>query len=190
MSSIPQFERRCGRWAVQFSPATAEFECRHSATTARVSGVLRFERRSPDGAEGWSIESARDAATDRLALVDPDGNVQGYVVFCGDADRLEILAVHRAAQAYAGRLLISGCAELGENTFACRTSADRASRVVQMASGPADSALNDSLFDIDIAKLLNRYVFKVETIDYSFKVSMTKYPEHLHAEYDGELSDS
>jgi hypothetical protein len=46
-------------------------------------------------------------------------------------------------------LVLEGSVILGRRTFACRTQPCTDTRVVQLASGPADSALNNSLFDID-----------------------------------------
>ena len=139
---------RRGEWSAVFGAATATLECLHAPSGARVEGVLAFAVETRDGDEAWAVALPRDGVAERLALLDGQGNVQGYVAFAGDGGRLCIHVVHRAAQSYRGTLTFRGTARLGSETFACRTQAPEHSRVVQMASGPADSALNDSLFDV------------------------------------------
>ncbi len=131
-----------GSWSVQFSAPSLVL--RHPAG-ASLEAQLSFAR----GEETWSVVESRDAIPERLALLDAQSNVQGYLSFVGQGDRLEILVHHRTAQFYPGTLRCQGTAAVGTTTFACRLDAPAAdSKVVQLASGPADSALNDSLFDI------------------------------------------
>jgi len=147
----------CGEvsaWDIDFHPGSGRLDLTHGPSSARVNGVLRFEAMVGGESELWRIDVPRDGVPARLALLDRGENVQGYLMFKGAGDRLQILVLHRAAQSYRGRLSFEGVATLGDSTFACRTAAPRDSRVVQMASGPADSALNDSLFDVDADTLL------------------------------------
>ena len=136
------------KWQVRFDPKVAGLELVHPDSGARIAGRLSFAGESKDRTKPWSIVQPRDSVVTRLAILDPDANVQGYVTFGGTADVLYVTVVHRAAQSYKGTLNFQGTAELGRQTFACRTRPLTGSRVVQMASGPADSALNDSLFDV------------------------------------------
>ncbi len=106
----------CGSWTVDFDPASAGLKLRHD-TGASVSGELAFGR--DDAA--WRIGSSRDGVDERLALIDADGDVQGYLHFVAQGARLEVLVHHRAAQSYAGTLDFQGIAVLGKNSFACRT---------------------------------------------------------------------
>jgi len=78
----------------------------------------------------------------------------GYVAVASTGDTLRLTAVHRSAQNYRGELSWSGTAVLGAQVFACRTSPLEHSRVVQMASGQAESRLNDALFDPDTDTVL------------------------------------
>ncbi|NQT50938.1 alpha-galactosidase, partial [bacterium] len=137
-----------GEWQVAFDPSASALACAHAASGAAVEGVLSFQALRDDGAEAWRIVPSRDDVADRLALLAPDGDVQGYLAASVRGGVLSIRVVHRAAQAYRGTLRFHGTARLGADTFACRTRAPEAPRVVQMAAGPADSRLNDSLFDV------------------------------------------
>ncbi|NOY81460.1 MAG: hypothetical protein GXP31_10705 [Kiritimatiellaeota bacterium] len=137
-----------GGWEVRFFPETAGLELFHrDGGGVRISGVLRFETPGPDGqTEAWPIVQSRDGIRNRLALRDSRGDVQGYLRFTGRDGELELMVLHRAALAFSGRLAFNGTATLDTAAFACRTRPPRKPQVLQMASGPADSALNDSVF--------------------------------------------
>jgi len=144
MASSPDgFSLRRGGWRIRFDPA-AGFELRHPGTQTRLHGTLTFTV----AGQPWRLVRWRDEVVGRPAWLDPQGNVQGYLTFRQDGHRLEILVLHRCAQSYSGLLEFAGTATFGSDSFACRTAAPPSTRVVQMASGPADSALNDSLFDV------------------------------------------
>jgi hypothetical protein len=175
-----------GQWHVTFDEATSALDCRHRASGAAVSGTLSFEETaaaSPAKPVRWSVRLPRDSETERLALCDAKGDAQGYLAFTGQDATLRITALHRAAQAFAGRLTWQAEAKLGTQTFACRTRAPENSHgVVQMASGPADSLLNDSLFDIetDTALRLGGQSARIATINseppQTFRVSLEACP--------------
>ena len=116
-----------------------------------MAGILSFAV----GQDEWRIDDSRDALPERLALLDGQDNVQGYLHFVAEGTRLKVLAHHRTAQSYRGTLRFRGTAALGDDACACRAAAPVGdSAVVQLASGPADSALNDALFDIATDTLL------------------------------------
>lgn len=143
------WQRTTGAWRIDFDPERAMLTCTHDATGASVAGVLAFRAWNDGGKmDSWTVALPRDSVRDRLVLLEPDGNVQGYVVFVGQGDSLQIQVVHRAAQSYRGELTFEAVARVGVDTFACRTQPAPEGRVVQMASGYADSRLNDSLFDL------------------------------------------
>ena len=140
-----------GAWRVSFEPSSDSFSltCRHPDSGTTVSGPLTFLAVNASGAqESFTVVPARDSIASRLALRDPNGDIQGYVTFTGNGDSLEIRAIHRTAQNYAGTLHFDADVQLGGAAFACRTTPTPKGRVVQMAAGPADSRLNDSLFDM------------------------------------------
>lgn len=142
-TSPDSFALRCGQWRIRYAPG-AGLVLRHPAAGTRLEGSLTFT------VEGrpWRLTRWRDGVAGRPAWLDPAGNVQGYLSFRAQGDRLEILVLHRCAQSYSGLLEFTGTVRFGAESFACRTRPPAAARVVQMASGPADSALNDSLFDV------------------------------------------
>jgi len=132
-----------GNWQVTFQEADARLELVNASGEARVSGTLAFT----SGGQDWRVVAPRDAVTNRLALLDPRGNVQGYLAFQGEGDRLSLLAYHRTAQSYAGQLRMTGSVAFTPDSFACRTQPLKGSRVLQMGTGRPDTDLNDSLFD-------------------------------------------
>ncbi len=154
MADANRWELNAAGWEIRFAADTATLECRHAGTGARLVGVVSFEHVAGDKATAWTVVPPRDGVHARLALLDTQQNVQGYLVPQPRPDRLTLTVIHRTAQSYSGRLRFEGTAILGRRTFACRTRPNPASPVVQMASGPADSALNDSLFDMDSDTLL------------------------------------
>ncbi|MGD0226036.1 MAG: alpha-galactosidase [Terriglobia bacterium] len=117
------------------------------ATGTRLAGRLSFTVRRDGKVTGWSIQPARDSYPQRLALVDQANDAQGYLNVIDEGNRLSLEVLPRPPQVYTGELsFVPECA-LGARAFACRTRLPDQSLVVQMASGPADSLLNDSLFD-------------------------------------------
>ncbi len=132
-----------GNWQVTFDETHAKLELANEKGEVRVCGDLGFS----SGGKAWRVVSPRDAAKNRLSLLDDKGNVQGYVGFQGDGDRVSLLVYHRTAQSYAGELSFNGEIAFSPDSFACRMQPVKGSRVIQLATGGADSALNDSLFD-------------------------------------------
>ncbi|MGD0094448.1 MAG: alpha-galactosidase, partial [Planctomycetota bacterium] len=109
---------------------------------------------------------------------------QGYLCFTGQDATVQITVLHRAAQAFAGRLVWQAEVCLGKQSFACRTRPPGGAHgVVQMASGPADSLLNDSLFDIetDTALRLAGQTVKIVTVKeeppQAFQATLTAAPQ-------------
>ena len=131
-----------GPWAVTFDEATSQLELLDKDRNIAVAGTLSFES---DGA-AWTVSSPRDGVANRLALVDSDGNVQGYITFQQNGDTLDLMVEHRTRQFYAGTLSFVGEIRFRSDGFSCRTVPPKAERVLPFASGLADSARNDSLF--------------------------------------------
>ena len=134
-----------GSWQVTFHEAGAKLELANDKGEVRVSGTLGFTV----GGKAWQVGAPCDAVESRLALLDDKKNVQGYIAFQNNGDRLSLLVYHRTAQSYAGKLNFSGEVFFTPDSFACRTQPAQGSRVLQLATGGADSALNDSLFDAE-----------------------------------------
>lgn len=136
------------RWRVGFDAGSAVLCAEHTSSGAHVEGTLTFHRVDGKEERKWQVGAPRDAVRDRLVLIDESDNVQGYIRVGLERDSCYLTVIHRAAQAYHGRLTFDGTVTLGATSFACRTGAAGTGDVVQMASGPADSLLNDSVFDI------------------------------------------
>lgn len=132
-----------GNWQIAFDETDAKLDLSNAGGEVCLSGYIGFE----SGAKKWRIVAPRDAVPNRLALLDDKGDVQGYVSFQNNGDRLSMLVYHRTAQSYAGELTFRGKASFTPDSFACRAQLPKGGRVIQLASGTADSAMNDSLFD-------------------------------------------
>ncbi|MBN2291857.1 MAG: alpha-galactosidase [Pirellulales bacterium] len=149
-------------WSVQFDDKNSSIRCRHGKSGMVVQGRLAFEVWQGNKHVSWPVAVPRDAFERRLALVDDGGNVQGYVVFYCEGDSLVVRPVHRPPHNYAGTLRFNGHVRPGRrdgqnngNAFACRTRPPHGPvKVVQMAIGAADSALNDSIFEPRSDRLL------------------------------------
>ncbi len=132
-----------GHWRVGFSEGDASLRLENKALRLSVEGRLAF------ASEGkpWRVVEARDAATNRLALANPQNTVLGYVSFRGEGDRLSLELYHRAgANFFPGRLAFSGTAPLRRGSFACRTIPTPGEQVLNFADGAGDSPCNDSVF--------------------------------------------
>ena len=141
-------------WQAAFDSRTSLLECRHGPSGTTLVGQLSFTAEQNGKRTTWTIQPGRDGVAGRLALVDRRNDVQGYVVVNGDLLRLSLTAVHRPPHRYGGELTFTPEIRFGTQAFACRTRVGSDSPVVQMASGPADSLLNDSLFDAERDLLL------------------------------------
>ena len=132
-----------GNWQAAYDEEGSRLALTHAAGEVRIEGKLSFS----SSGKAWRVVAPRDAVRSRLALLDDKGDIQGYLGLIGSGDRLEMLVYHRTAQNYSGELSFDGEVAFTPDSFACRTLPDKQSRVLQLASGPADSGLNDSLFD-------------------------------------------
>lgn len=131
-----------GPWTATFDEAAARLELTDTAAHISLTGTLAFES---DG-EAWTVAAPRDGVANRLALVDPAGNVQGYLLFIPNGDELQVMVEHRTRQFYPGTLLFDGEIHFLADSFACRTTPPVSDRVLPLAIGAADSLRNDSLF--------------------------------------------
>jgi len=138
-----------GNWEVALDPASSTLTCKHLPTGVSLVGRISFTVTRAGAAARWSIQPARDSNARRLAIVDQRNDVQSYLTIIGDGNRIRISVLPRPRQAYAGEFSYLPEGSFGVRSFACRTRMPGTSMVVQMASGLADSLLNDSLFDPD-----------------------------------------
>lgn len=131
-----------GAWTVEFQESSQILTLTHAETGVVISGELGFT----SGNAAWRVAEPRDGVPGRLALVDPSDNVQGYLTFSAQGDRLEALVYHRTRQFYEGTLSFTGDVVFPADSFPCRTRAQLGERALFLASGTADSPVFDSLF--------------------------------------------
>ena len=62
-----------GNWQITFDETDAKLELANDKGEVRVSGSLGFS----SGGKAWRVVAPRDAAKNRLSLLDDKGNVQG-----------------------------------------------------------------------------------------------------------------
>lgn len=151
-AALADFSFTSGEWDVAFSQKDAVLSLSHRASGASVSGVLSFTGPSrataADAAatEKWRIEEPRDGAKRRLAIVDTQNDAQGYVTFPSNGGKVALYVYHRTALAYQGTLKFAGVVRGRDDAFLARTRPVAGERVLQLSSGDAESARNDTLF--------------------------------------------
>ena len=152
-SSQPLLQIEHG-WQLRFEPASATLECSQPATGTSLKGHLSFMADEKGKHVAWSILAARDFAAHRLTIVDTNDNVRGFVMPYGEAGQFTLCVQPSGYSDCTGELCYEPEVRLGGDAFACRTRVPASSVVVQMASGPADSQLNDSIFEPNPDRLL------------------------------------
>lgn len=145
-----------GAWRADFNASSSRLTLWHAESGVRVSGKLSFVGPAQVTGAGiaadakktaaWRVADSRDGAKGRLALVDPNDNVNGYVTFQGDGDRVSLLVYHRTAFAYGGTLSFEADVDYRDDAFACRLTPKTGDRVLAVKSGAAVSADDDALF--------------------------------------------
>lgn len=149
---MAEFSFTAGEWDVEFSQRDSRLSLSHRASGTSVSGVLSFSGPSrataADAAatEKWRLEEPRDGAKRRLAIVDSQNDAQGYITFPVNGGKISLYVYHRTALAYQGRLEFAGVLRGRDDSFLARTRPVVGERVLQLASGDAESAHNDTLF--------------------------------------------
>ena len=110
-----------GAWTVAYDGADAKLRLECPARKVSVEGRLSFA----SNGRAWNVVESRDAAGDRLALVNGHkvtGTVLGYVSFRALGERLEMTVLHRAgANFFPGVLAFDGVADFRADSFPCRT---------------------------------------------------------------------
>ena len=139
---IAAFVLALGAWTVQFNEDAQTLTLTNADAKVQIAGRLSFHV----GEEQWTVGAPRDAVASRLALLDPRGDAQGYLVFNTQGERLEALVYHRTRQFYNGTLSFNGDVTFRDDSFPCRTRAKVGERVLSLATGDADSGTFDSLF--------------------------------------------
>lgn len=131
-----------GPWNIGFNEENSQLVLQNMEQKIFIGGALEFTR----GEDVWKIVPSRDNVKTRLAICDKNNDVQGYITFQQNGNRLELLFSHRTRQFYEGKLTFNGTVELREESFPCRTEASVEDRVLSLSTGRADSRLNDAIF--------------------------------------------
>ena len=157
-------------WEVSFDESSSELLLYNGSLS--IKGQLAFVSDS----NKWIVSKSRDGVLTRYALVDMQGNVQGYIAFDQNHETLQLIYYHRTAQAYKGELTYSGIITFLPDSFTCRTRAKVGERVLALSCGVTDSLLNDSLFapESDTALRLDAANLQLSTLrngSYSFSMS-------------------
>ena len=142
-----------------------------------VAGTISFTGAGTAAAARWAVQPARDSHTSRLVLFNQQRNeVMGYIQLLFDGNRITLAASARPPRFFSGALEWKPEIAFGNSAYACRSVLPPNGTVVQMASGPADSLLNDSLFDPERDLLLR---FAAERV--SIASQPPKFQIHLMA---------
>ena len=144
-----------GRWRVSFADEGARLSLAHAGGVAAIDGTLAFEGPAAVTGAGvgrdsrmtaWRVVSPRDGVSDRLALVDPNGNVNGYISFQPDGECVSLLVYHRTAFAYEGTLSFDAAIRYRDDAYSCSLTPKKDDRVLSVKSGPAISLNDDALY--------------------------------------------
>lgn len=138
-----------GAWTGDFDGSSSELVM--AGNGCRIEAKLSFT----SNGQPWTLTESRDGVRDRYAMVDPNGNVQGYWVVNKNGGRIEILFFHRSAQNFEGVFSLDGKVSFRKGSFACRTHAGGDERVLNLTSGVVDNSHNDSIFSPEDDLLLS-----------------------------------
>ena len=93
-------------WEVTFDADSQALRLSHAATGARTEGVLSFFDLDRWQGAAWRITGPKDGIQGRLSLVDPEGNVGGYLVPSCTDGALQIHVIHRREVVEGDRLFL------------------------------------------------------------------------------------
>lgn len=127
-------------WNLSFDENSSSLQADNGSV--KIAGSFSFS----NNGNNWKIADSRDGVKNRLAIVDNKGDVQGYITFPENSNRLEIFFYHRTAQSYKGRLSFNGKISFLSDAFACSSIPQKGERVLQLGVNSPDSAICDSLF--------------------------------------------
>lgn len=144
------FALMLGNWSVKFDESNSWLQLENLNGGVEIGGSLAFTSDN----QRWHIVAPRDAVTNRVAILNNEEEVQGYLSFQQNGESLSLLVTHRTAQSYQGNLEFKGEIKFTPDSFACRTQPLKKTRVIQFGSGNPDTTLNDSLFDPELDRCL------------------------------------
>lgn len=131
-----------GPWNISFNEENAVLKLENQEQSIVVEGTLSFT----SGDQQWKVVNPRDAVPNRLGIANKSNDIQGYLTFQQNGNRLEMLVSHRTRQFYSGILKFDGKVKFRGTSFACKTQASTSERVLFLGAGAGDSLKNDTLF--------------------------------------------
>lgn len=165
MVQIPAilFSLVLGPWLIIFNESSSCLTLQNQEQGVIVSGQISFTGIAPKfdpgssyqtpqtiaqaSREKYRIVKPRDNGPHRLSIVNSQETVIGYISFQQNGDLLEF-HVHPNARTFDGKFEFKAKVKFESDAFACRFRPDPGRQTVNMAAGPADNLLNDSLFSI------------------------------------------
>jgi len=175
-----------GAWDMTLDAASSALRLRHAATGTVLSGRVSFAAVVNGSYQELRVQAPRDGRSQRLVLVDRRDEVQGYLTAVIEGNRVSLAAAPRSPMLFTGELTYTAEGTFGAQAFACRTGAS-GGMVVQMASGPADSLLNDSLFDPQRDLVLR---FAAHGLAITTRLSESAGPPLFHAQLQARFSEA
>ncbi|MBP3693428.1 MAG: alpha-galactosidase [Thermoguttaceae bacterium] len=142
LAAVQVFTLLLGPWSVTFEEENSRLRLEDPVENVCIEGTLSFE----SNGQAWKIVRPRDAVGNRLGLLSPTNDIQGYLTFQQNGNRLEMLVSHRTRQFYSGVLKFDGKIRFRDFSFACKTQACTKERVLFLAAGNGNSLKNDTLF--------------------------------------------
>lgn len=171
-----------GPWLIVFNESDSCLTLQNQEQGVIVSGPVSFTGIAPKidpgssyqtpqtiaqaSREKYRIVLPRDNGPKRLSIVNSQETVIGYITFQQNGNALEF-HVHPNARTFDGKFEFEAGVKFKPGAFACRFRPIAGRQTVNMASGPADSLLNDSLFSVQndsLAEFLAESV-RIETVD-------------------------
>ena len=104
LAAVQVFTLLLGPWSVTFEEENSRLRLEDPVENVCIEGTLSFE----SNGQAWKIVRPRDAVGNRLGLLSPTNDIQGYLTFQQNGNRLEMLVSHRTRQFYSGVLKFDG----------------------------------------------------------------------------------
>ena len=131
-----------GPWSIAFDESSSQLKLENKQDNVTICGKLSFE----SGKNPWRIVLPRDNVPQRLAIVDSNNNVQGYISFQQEGNSIDLLFHHRTRQFYFGSMSFDGEITFRPDSFPCQTTPQLGQNVLTLGIGHTDSKMNDSIF--------------------------------------------
>jgi hypothetical protein len=139
-------------WAVDFDAKKNRLLIENSAIGVTITGTLAITGQSESeyGKHGaWRFGPHPRPRDSRIPIMDGLGFRRAWLKPEINGNTMQFHLMARGSVKFSGSLVFEGRVTLGSDSYACRTKPQAGGEVVQVASGGADSRLNDSIFDVE-----------------------------------------